>query len=117
MGSIALGIHVRVGIKHNLWRKKSGRMTSVQQIEQMVRIAKELGRKVATGDEARQILKLGTWYHSLEETLADRGKALAGKSTLNRLELTSEKTDKASRYKKIVARLGSDGQAFGSLET
>lgn len=33
----------------------------------------------------------------------DRGKALAGKSTLNRLELTCEKADKTSRYKKIVA--------------
>ncbi len=33
----------------------------------------------------------------------DRGKALAGKSTLNRLELTPEKADAGSRYKKIVA--------------
>jgi hypothetical protein len=34
----------------------------------------------------------------------DRGKALAGKSTLNRLELTPEDADAESRYKKIVAR-------------
>ena len=34
---------------------------------------------------------------------ADRGKALAGKSTLNRLELTPEKADAGRRYKKIVA--------------
>jgi len=33
----------------------------------------------------------------------DRGKALAGKSTLNRLELTGEKVDRANRYQKIVA--------------
>ena len=33
----------------------------------------------------------------------DRGKALAGKSTLNRLELTPERADAGSRYKKIVA--------------
>ncbi len=32
----------------------------------------------------------------------DRGKPLAGKSTLNRLELTPEDADKKSRYKKIV---------------
>ena len=32
----------------------------------------------------------------------DRGKALAGKSTLNRLELTPVGADKDSRYKKIV---------------
>jgi hypothetical protein len=37
---------------------------------------------------------------------ADRGKALAGKSTLNRLELTPVGADEGSRYKKIVAHLG-----------
>jgi hypothetical protein len=30
-----------------------------------------LERKVATGDEARQILKIGVWYNSVEETLAN----------------------------------------------
>jgi hypothetical protein len=34
----------------------------------------------------------------------DRGKALAGKSTLNRLELTPVGADKDSRYKKIAVR-------------
>src|SRR4051812_25021447 len=34
----------------------------------------------------------------------DRGKALAGKSTLNRLELTRAGADKDSRYKKITCR-------------
>jgi hypothetical protein len=34
----------------------------------------------------------------------DRGKALAGKSTLNRLELSPFGADKQSRYKKIVCR-------------
>ncbi len=34
----------------------------------------------------------------------DRGKALAGKSTLNRLELTPVRANEKSRYKKIVAR-------------
>src|SRR6201999_4241331 len=34
----------------------------------------------------------------------DRGKALAGKSTLNRLELTPPGASAASRYKKIVGR-------------
>ena len=33
----------------------------------------------------------------------DRGKALAGKSTLNRLELTPDDASGSSRYKKIVA--------------
>ena len=69
----ALGIHIRVGIEDNLWRRKGERMTSVQQVEQVVRIAKELGRKIATGDEARQMLKIGTWYNSPDETLASLG--------------------------------------------
>ncbi len=34
----------------------------------------------------------------------DRGKSLAGKSTLNRLELTPTGANKKSRYKKVVAR-------------
>lgn len=37
---------------------------------------------------------------------SDRGKALAGKSTLNRLELTPVRADAGSRYKKTVAHLG-----------
>jgi len=36
----------------------------------------------------------------------DRGKALAGKSTLNRLELTKEEVGKKERYKKIVLDQG-----------
>jgi hypothetical protein len=36
----------------------------------------------------------------------DRGKPLAGKSTLNRLELTPARASRRSRYKKIVARQG-----------
>jgi hypothetical protein len=71
--AVALGIHIRVGLEDNMWRRKGERMTSVQQVEQVVRIAKELGRKVATADEARQILKIGTWYNSPDETLANLG--------------------------------------------
>src|SRR5690606_6138759 len=37
---------------------------------------------------------------------ADRGCALAGKSTINRLELTPVGAGEASRYKKIVADTG-----------
>jgi uncharacterized protein (DUF849 family) len=71
--AVALGIHIRVGNEDNLWRRKGERMTSVQQVEQVVRLAKELDRKIATADEARQILKIGTWYNSPEETLANLG--------------------------------------------
>jgi hypothetical protein len=42
----------------------------------------------------------------------DKGKALAGKSTLNRLELTPVGADKESRYKKIVAECGAIEEFF-----
>jgi hypothetical protein len=71
--AIALGIHVRVGNEDNLWRKKGERFPTVKQIEQMVRIAKEIGREVATCEEARRIMKIGTWYSSAEETLLTLG--------------------------------------------
>lgn len=48
-------------------------MTSVEQIEQVVQMAKLLERKVATGDEARQILKIGVWYDSVGVTVGLRG--------------------------------------------
>jgi len=71
--AVALGIHMRVGNEDNLWRKPGQRMTSIEQVEQVVRIANELGRKVATADEARQMLKIGTWYNSPDEALANLG--------------------------------------------
>ena len=71
--AVALGIHMRVGNEDNLWRKPGQRTTSVEQVEQVVRIANELGRKVATADEARQMLKIGTWYNSPDETLVNLG--------------------------------------------
>ena len=71
--AIALGLHVRVGIEDNLWGKKGERITSVQQIEQLVRIARELHRDVATCDEARKIYQLGEYWGSAEETLSRLG--------------------------------------------
>jgi uncharacterized protein (DUF849 family) len=71
--AIVLGQHVRVGNEDNLWGPDKKRRTSVQQIEGAVRICKEFGRKVATADEARQIMKIGVWYDSVEETLHNLG--------------------------------------------
>jgi len=45
----------------------------------------------------------------------DRGKPLAGKSTLNRLELTPVGADKGSRYKKVVCRTHDVERLFVSL--
>ena len=53
--------------------KKGQRFTSVQQVEQMVRIAREIGRDVATGEEAKRIYKIGTYYKSADEALTQLG--------------------------------------------
>src|SRR4051812_28455045 len=45
----------------------------------------------------------------------DRGKALAGKSTLNRLELTPVGADRGSRYKKVVCRTHDVERLFVTL--
>lgn len=70
---VMLGVHVRVGIEDNLWRVKGERFTTVKQVEQMARLSVAFGRKVATGEEARKIMKIGVWYNSVEETLSHLG--------------------------------------------
>ena len=71
---MAMGLHVRCGIEDNIWTQdRSRKMTSVEQVEQLVRIAKEIGRPVANGQEAREILKIGVFYDTVEETLAANG--------------------------------------------
>ena len=71
--AMAMGLHTRCGIEDNLWGKKGQKMGSVQQIEQIVRIARELGREVASAAEARAIYKLGATYRNADETLARLG--------------------------------------------
>jgi len=74
MMGMAMGLHVRCGIEDNLWNQaRTGRMTTVQQIEQLVRVAREFGRPIATGRQAREICKIGVFYATVEETLAANG--------------------------------------------
>ena len=56
-------------IEDNSFLKKLGNFPTVRQVEQVARIAKEIGRDVATASEARQIMKIGAWYDSAEEAL------------------------------------------------
>jgi uncharacterized protein (DUF849 family) len=71
---IALGQHTRAGIEDNLWDTKKGkRMTSIQMIERHVRMAEELGRPIATAEQAREMLKIGVTYDTTAETLANLG--------------------------------------------
>ena len=74
MMAIAMGQHVRCGIEDNLWSQdRKSKMGTVKQIEQLVRISREFGREIASGKEAKKILKIGTFYDSVEETLAKNG--------------------------------------------
>ena len=74
MMAIALGLHVRCGIEDNLWTQdRKSKMGTVKQIEQLVRISREVGREIANGKEARKISKIGTFYDTVEETLAQNG--------------------------------------------
>lgn len=73
--AVAMGLHVRVGIEDNLWGRKGERLSSVQQVEQMVRVARELYRDVATGEQARQIYRIGERYRDADQTLAQLGYA------------------------------------------
>jgi uncharacterized protein (DUF849 family) len=75
MMAMAMGLHPRCGIEDTIIDQHGNRMTSVQQVEQCVRVAHELGREIASGKEARAIYKIGVQYDSVEETLARNGMA------------------------------------------
>jgi len=69
MLGITLGLHARVGIEDNIWDANRKRWSTVKQVEWAAKQAQQFGRKVATADEARQIMKVGVWYDSVEDTL------------------------------------------------
>jgi uncharacterized protein (DUF849 family) len=71
--AIAMGLHNRTGNEDNLWDRKGHKITTVQSIEKLVRIAGELGRSVADGKEARDIYKIGEYWDSADEALAKLG--------------------------------------------
>ena len=74
MIGMALGLHVRCGIEDNVWTQdRKGKMSTVKQIEQLVRISRDFGRPIATGKEAKKILKIGEFYGTIEETLEKNG--------------------------------------------
>jgi uncharacterized protein (DUF849 family) len=74
MMAIAMGLHVRCGIEDNLWTQdRNSKMSSVRQVEQLVRVAREFGREVANGKEAKRIYRIGEFYKNADETLARNG--------------------------------------------
>ncbi|OGS24232.1 MAG: hypothetical protein A2297_08920 [Elusimicrobia bacterium RIFOXYB2_FULL_48_7] len=56
---ILLGGHVRTGIEDTLYFRKGILATNAMLVERVVRIAKEIGREIATASEARKILGVG----------------------------------------------------------
>jgi 3-keto-5-aminohexanoate cleavage enzyme len=56
--AIVMGGHVRVGLEDNLYYRQGEPATNEQLVARVARIAGELGRPVATPDEARKILGL-----------------------------------------------------------
>jgi uncharacterized protein (DUF849 family) len=74
MMGMAMGLHVRCGIEDNLWQQdQKSKMSTVQQIEQIVRIANDFGRPIASGKDAKRICKIGVFYQTTEESLAQNG--------------------------------------------
>ena len=74
MMAIAMGLHVRCGNEDNLWTQdRAGKMSSVRQVEQLVRISREFGRDIAGGNAARRIYRIGEFYANADETLARNG--------------------------------------------
>ena len=59
MAAIAMGGHVRVGLEDNIYYSKGRLATNDELVARVVRVANELGRPVATPDQAREMLGLG----------------------------------------------------------
>ncbi|MNH21092.1 hypothetical protein D3C79_808880 [compost metagenome] len=73
--ALAMGLHPRCGNEDTIIDQHGKRFTSVQQIQQTVRVAHELGREIASGKEARAIYRIGQQYESIEQTLKANGMA------------------------------------------
>ncbi len=58
--AILMGGHVRLGLEDNIYFRRGELATNEQLIERTVRLARTLGREIATPDEARKILGLAT---------------------------------------------------------
>jgi 3-keto-5-aminohexanoate cleavage enzyme len=55
---ILLGGHVRVGLEDNIYYEKGKLATNQELVARVARIAKELGREIATPEEARKMLNI-----------------------------------------------------------
>lgn len=58
MAALAMGGHVRVGLEDNIYYSKGRLATNAELVARVARLAGELGRPVATPEQARRILGL-----------------------------------------------------------
>lgn len=56
--AILLGGHVRVGLEDNMYYTKGVLASNEMLVSRVVRLARELGREIATPDDARRILRI-----------------------------------------------------------
>lgn len=64
--AIAMGGHVRVGLEDNLFMPDGQPASNVRLVEKITAIAREIGRQIASPDEARAILSLNpTWKNRI----------------------------------------------------
>jgi 3-keto-5-aminohexanoate cleavage enzyme len=70
--AIAMGGHVRVGLEDNLLLPDGSPASNVLLVEKIVRIAREIGREIASPDEARRILSLNPDHRDRILTMIDR---------------------------------------------
>ncbi len=74
MWGISMGLHVRCGIEDNLWNQaRTAKFSTVEQVRQLVRISEDFGRPIATGKQAKELLGIGKFYDTVEESLAANG--------------------------------------------
>jgi 3-keto-5-aminohexanoate cleavage enzyme len=57
--AMLMGGHVRVGLEDNIYFRKGELATNEMLVGRMVDLSRQLGREVATPEDARKILKLG----------------------------------------------------------
>ena len=67
-----MGGHVRVGLEDNLLLPDGSPASNVLLVEKIVRIAREIGREIASPDEARRILSLNPDHRDRILTMIDR---------------------------------------------
>ncbi|MGZ3773921.1 MAG: 3-keto-5-aminohexanoate cleavage protein [Pseudobdellovibrionaceae bacterium] len=67
--AILMGGHVRVGLEDNIYMKKGVLASNESFVERITDIAEQLGRQVATPDEARRILDLRATQPAVHEIL------------------------------------------------